>query len=217
MNTDYTHITVVLDRSGSMSNVWNDTVGGLESIIKDNKAEKSKCTFSLYAFDREVEIPVNFADIHVVSENVSEYGISPRGSTALYDAIGKAVNETGNKLRSLPESERPGRVLFVVQTDGEENASREFNATSIKKLVEEQTNKYNWIFNFIGSSQESVLDATKNLGFATLNTTFYSSAATCDTFDLVKTKMLHARSVNYDQYSAATMAFTDQEKQSLSK
>lgn len=216
MNKDYTHITVVLDRSGSMSSVWQDTIGGLESLISDNKKEKSKCTFSLYSFNHKIENPIKFTDIQIVSESVSDYGITPSGNTALYDAIGQAIQETGEKLKSLPEKERPARVMVVIQTDGQENSSSEYKANTIKKLVKEQTDKYNWVFNFIGSSQESVLDATTNLGFNSNTTAFYSSTNTDGTFDLLKTKMVNARSISPDQYAKA-MCFTSDEKEILKK
>ncbi len=218
MNTDYTHITFVVDRSGSMSNCWTDTIGGLKSFITEQKEDKSKCTFSLYNFDNVIEQNLNFTDIQLVSENVEDFGFSPRGGTALYDAIGKAVNETGEALRKLAEKDRPGRVVVVIQTDGEENQSREFTASSIKKLVENQTEKYNWTFQFIGADEKSVLDAQDHLGFKSSNAAFYLKGNTKGTFDVLNSKLSMTRGASYAEYSSGvTMAFTEEEKTAMSQ
>lgn len=216
MNTDYTHITFVIDRSGSMQNCWEDTLGGLKSFIKDQKKNKAKCTFSLYNFDNVIEQNLNFLDLQLVSENVEDFGFFPRGGTALNDAIGKAITETGAALRKLPEKERPGRVIVVIQTDGEENQSREFKASAIKKLVEEQTEKYAWTFQFIGADEKTVLDAQDKLGFKYDNSVFYTKGNTVGTFDLASSKLNATRSASYAEYSSGvTMAFTEDEKTAM--
>lgn len=215
MNINYTHICVVLDRSGSMSSVWNDTVGGLKTIIRDNKAEKSKCTFSLYSFDNIIETNIDFVDIQKVHNNIEKYEISPRGSTALYDAIGKAIVETGEALNAMAENDRPGRVLIIVQTDGQENSSKEYTASKIKELVIQQTEKYNWVFNFIGSSESSVLDATDKLGFDLNRTSFYDSTNTNNVFEILRSKTINARQSSHDEYMTAMM-FSESEKKNLS-
>lgn len=219
MDKDYTHFTVILDRSGSMgfpASVWKDTIGGLKSTITKQKAEEGKCTFSLYNFDDKIEQNLDFVNIQLVSESVEDLGLYPRGGTALYDAIGRAIKETGKKLSSLKESERPGRVVVIVQTDGQENQSREFKAAQIAEMLKEQEEKYNWQFQFVGSNKDAVLDATKNLGFKLSNTAFYSADKTNDTFDLMNMKLAATRSACYDTYAAGeTLAFSDAEKSSL--
>jgi pantothenate kinase len=216
MNTDYTHITLVLDRSGSMASCWNETMGGLKHLIADQKKEDGKCTFSFYNFDTVVEKTLDFADIQVVSENVEDFKISPRGFTALYDAIGRAIRETGESLAALPEKERAGKVLFIIQTDGQENASKEFSASSVKKLIDEQTEKYNWVFNFIGADEKSVLEAQSHLGFKGSNTSYYSTHNTLDTFSLLSEKLKSTRGADMVTY-ASSMSFTDAEKAEIGK
>lgn len=216
MNKDYTHITFVIDRSGSMSSCWADTIGGIKSFIQDQKKNKEKCTFSLYNFDNVIEQNLDFTDLQLVSEAVEDFGISPRGGTALYDAIGKAISETGSKLKSINEKDRPGRVIFVVQTDGQENSSKEYKASNIKKLVKEQTDKYSWQFQFIGADERSVLDATDILGFNSQNTAFYNTSNSKGTFDMLNSKLGLSRSAGYAEYSAGvTMAFSAEEKEEL--
>lgn len=211
MDTNYTHITFVLDQSGSMASCWKDAIGGLASTISDQKQLDSKCTFSLFSFDNAVETHLDFADIKLVSEAVEEFGIHPRGSTALYDAIGRAVVQTGATLNALAENDRPGRVLVVIQTDGEENSSREYTAAKVKALIEEQTNKYSWDFMFVGADQNSVLTATRTLGVAAANTSFYSTTDTLETFNVLSSKMKNMRSASQDTYKTYA-AFTQEEK-----
>jgi hypothetical protein len=213
MDNKYTHITYVMDRSGSMMSCWDDVRGGFETFIKEQKAEDGKCTFSLHAFDTQHEKPITFGDIKIVTENIDELGIGPRGGTALYDAIGQAINETGAKLRAMSEKERPGKVLIVVQTDGWENASKEFKADAIKKLVEQQENDYSWKFMFLGANLDSVNDATMNLGFKADMSAVYDTKNTdkmYDTFN-AKTKCLRA-AVNVN---SVDLSYSDAERSAL--
>lgn len=216
MNKNYTHITFVLDRSGSMSSCWTETMGGLKGFIQDQKKEKNKCTFSFYNFDDKVEKTLNFADIQLVSENVEDFGIAPRGCTALYDAIGDAITETGKQLAEIPEKERAGRVIFVIQTDGAENASRKFTGDKIKELIELQTNQYSWDFLFIGADKNSVLEANRSLGINISNTAFYDTNNTGHTFDLMSAKVNKTRSADYGSYKSM-VAFTAEEKEEMAK
>lgn len=214
MDKNYTHITFILDRSGSMASCWSDAVGGLTTCIEDQKKLDEKCTFSFYSFDNTVEKHADFKDIKLITENVVA-SVFPRGSTSLFDAIGLAVKETGNTLRKLPESLRPGRVLVVIQTDGEENSSREYSSERIKSLISEQTEKYSWDFMFVGSDQKSVLDASTKLGIEISNTSFYSTKNTSDTFGILSKKMSTMRSLDYSTYKSS-VAFSDEEKLKMS-
>ena len=216
MNNDYTHITFVIDRSGSMATCWDDTIGGLSSFITEQKKLADKCTFSLYNFDNRVEASLDFADMSIISENVEDLGIFPRGGTALYDAVGQAITETGAKLKDLTESERPAKVVFVVQTDGYENSSREFKASDIKQMVETQTEDFNWDFMFLGADESSVLDASDRLGFVACNTTVYNTVNTTSAYDTFNTKLGNVRSMSLDTYKSA-VAFNEDEKAVLNK
>lgn len=213
MNKDYTHVAMVIDRSGSMSSCWNDVKGGYKEIVKTNKEAPGKCTFTVAVFDTEYDLLEDFTDIQDVKE---ELAVSPRGGTALLDAVGKTIVSVGEKLAKLDESERPEKVMVIIQTDGYENSSREFKKDAIKKLIDEQTNVYKWQFQFIGASLDAVNDA-QSWGIARSNTSTYDVQNSAATFTLLGEKMKCARSADsYEKY-AATMAFTESDKEVLNK
>ena len=145
----YTHITYVLDRSGSMDNVRRDIKAGLKSYIDEQKKQEGKCTFSLVQFDDCYDKHYWFHDIQTVSSTVV---FEPRGGTALFDAVGKAILETGKELKNMPEELRPQKVLMIIHTDGYENMSREFSRTKIKEMIQHQEEKYNWKIAFVGTN-----------------------------------------------------------------
>lgn len=165
-----TDITFILDRSGSMSSMVNDVVGGWKTYIEKQKAETGECVVSLVQFDDQYETPFTAVPIQNVN---SALNFSPRGSTALRDAIGRTINAIGARLRSLPESERPNKVAVIIMTDGEENASREFSQDEIKRMVQHQTDKYGWDFLFLGANIDS-FQIGQSLGVLPQWTTNYS-------------------------------------------
>lgn len=154
---NYTHVTVVVDRSGSMSSVKTDAEGGLNNLIAEQKKVPGRMTLTLVEFDDVYNVVYDNVDV----QNVGYYSLIPRGMTALLDAVGKAINVTGDRLKALPEDERPGKVLVVIVTDGGENASREFTADKIKELVKHQEDVYNWDFTFIGSNIDAFATGTQ--------------------------------------------------------
>lgn len=170
MKKDYTHIVILLDKSGSMKKLINDTVGGFNTLLEDQKKEKGKATVSLYHFNGGCRNVYSFVDINEVAE-LTEDNYKPLGSTALYDALNQAINETGNELNRLSESQRPSKVLVISITDGEENASSTSSYT-VKSQIEHQTNRYNWEFVFVGANQDAVLNARK-IGIAASNAFTY--------------------------------------------
>lgn len=158
MQQDYCHISVVLDRSGSMRDVQNATIEGFNGFLASQRAQKGKGSITLVQFDHAYEVNYLFFDLAIApSLNLDTY--KPRGVTALYDAIGKAINDTGAALKAMPEEQRPSRVLFVIQTDGFENASREFDAKKIQEMIAHQKEKYNWEFVFLGAGEDSIISA----------------------------------------------------------
>lgn len=213
MNKDYTHITMIIDRSGSMSSCWKDVEGGYTEIVKTNKAEPGKCTFSVAVFDNTCELLEDFTDIQKVKEELS---VKPRGGTALLDAIGKTIVTVGENLAKLDETDRPMKVLVVIQTDGEENCSNEFNKEQIKKLIDEHTNTYKWEFQFIGASLQSVKDAS-SWGIKNQNTSMYSTQNSSATLGVLGEKMRSMRSAPDMATYACAATFTDEEKSVLNK
>jgi hypothetical protein len=148
----YTDITMVLDRSGSMHSIRDDTVGGFDAFVAEQRAQPGRCTVSLVQFDdqyEEVYVGRDLADVPVLT-------LVPRGSTAMLDAIGRAVHATGARLAALPEDQRPGTVIVGVMTDGLENASREFSYRDVKALIEQQEQVYGWTFMYLGANQDAI-------------------------------------------------------------
>lgn len=155
MNADYTDITIILDRSGSMEIRKADTEGGLANFIEQQKQVPGKVTLSLIQFDEQYEVVYSGQPIN----DVGPHKFEPRGSTALLDAVGKTIVNTGERFSALPEADRPGLVVFVIITDGQENASREYNKAQVQKMVQEQTDVYKWQFTFMGADQDAWLNA----------------------------------------------------------
>lgn len=155
VNTEFTEIIAILDRSGSMRSIVNDTIGGFNTFVDEQRKSPGLARLTLVQFDHE------FQEVYAgkpLSE-VPPLSLLPRGNTALYDAIGRAIQTTGERLASMPEAERPGKVLVVILTDGEENASSEFRAENIAEMIRHQQEVYSWGFIFLGANQDAILTA----------------------------------------------------------
>ena len=155
MRTDLTDITMVIDRSGSMQSIRTDAEGGINSFIEQQKQEPGETLLTLVQFDTEYE----FVHSGVPVKQIPAFTLVPRGSTALLDAVGRAINETGARLAATAESQRPALVVFVIVTDGAENSSREFTRDQIRTLVEHQQSAYKWQFTFLAANQDALLQA----------------------------------------------------------
>jgi len=159
MNKNYCDITVVLDRSGSMDCLKGEVIGAFNTFVDEQKKVEGEATFSLIQFDDRYEVNYEAIDIQKV-EPLNEDTYVPRGMTALYDAVGKAIISTGKRFSLMDESERPGKVIFLIQTDGEENASHKHSLKKVKSMIKEQQEKYSWEFVFLGSNIDAVSVAT---------------------------------------------------------
>lgn len=155
MRSDLTDITLVVDRSGSMNGIREDAEGGVNAFISQQANEPGEASLTLVQFDAEYE----FLYSGVPIQNVPKYDLVPRGMTALLDGVGRAINETGERLAKMPEADRPGLVIFVVMTDGRENSSREFTMPQVKEMIKRQQNVYNWHFTFLGADQDAFAEA----------------------------------------------------------
>lgn len=151
-----TDITIILDKSGSIQSIKSDIIGGFNSFVADQKSAPGKAVLSLIEFSNTVETTINTVDITKV-EDLTDSTFRPGGLTALYDAIGSTIDKTGERLNKLKPSERPDNVIFVILTDGYENASRDYSSLRVKELVKHQQEKYNWNFIFVGANQDAVL------------------------------------------------------------
>ena len=167
---NYTALLVVVDRSGSMSNIREDMVGGIRTLIATQAAMPGRLTIDLWSFDDVVENEYTMA-----SPDEVDIRLIPRGSTALYDAVGRSVVNFGELLEAMDEDARPGTVQVIVVTDGEENSSKEFSAAEVKRLVTQQTEIYSWGFVFLGANQDAVLTGA-TLGFAPGSSLTYAAA-----------------------------------------
>lgn len=155
MKKDYCHIGIVLDSSGSMDLIKNDIIGTFREFIKKQKELPGECTFSLYSFNHDVSKLVDFEDLKKSEKDfMADY--LPSGCTALYDGIGTAVSEIGTKLHLLDESNRPDKVLIAIITDGQENASKEYDHKRVTDMIKEQKEKYNWEFLFLAANQDAM-------------------------------------------------------------
>ena len=142
---NYTHLTLVVDRSGSMESMRSDAQGGINTLLTEQFAEDGELTVTLVEFDSSIDTVVRMTDAPVT------YNLVPRGSTALLDAVGAEIVKTGENLASLAEEHRPEQVLFVVVTDGHENASVEYQLEAVRNLIAQQRDQYNWVFQFLGA------------------------------------------------------------------
>lgn len=153
MKANYTHVDILLDRSGSTEKIKDDIIGGFNQFISDQKKQPGVMTLTLAQFDDEYEILYDAVSIQDVKPLTNET-FQPRSSTALLDSAAKLIIDTGKKLASLPEEERPERVMFVILTDGKENASIEQTKKSLAKMIKRQEDEYKWQFIYIGANQD---------------------------------------------------------------
>ena len=163
MNKDVTEIVFLLDRSGSMGGLESDTIGGFNAFIEKQSQAEGDTTVTVVLFDDRYEILWNGVAAKKAKLTDNEYYV--RGSTALLDAVGKTILGVGYRLSKTREGERPGKVIFVITTDGLENASREFTYSKVKELITHQQEKYGWEFIFLGANIDAVREAG-NIGIA---------------------------------------------------
>ena len=151
---DYTHICIVLDASGSMASIEDDTKGSFNAFLKSQKEAGGKTVFDLYQFSDTVKRIVEHVDLaNFTDDLMSKYNCS--GCTALNDAVCTAIDTLGKELATMKEEERPEHVVFVIITDGMENASREFTSDDVKKRIKEQTDTYKWNFQYLAANQDA--------------------------------------------------------------
>ena len=205
-NENLTEIITVIDRSGSMLHIKHDMEGGLKSFINDQAKQPGEARLSIYTFDDLYETFCEGAELSAVND----FALVPRNRTALFDAIGHTINAVGIRLAALAESDRPGKVVVIIITDGHENASKEFTLKQISEMVTHQSTKYSWQFAFLGANIDSFA-AGGSLGVSRASTMNYAPTkrGTEVMFDALNAGMSTYRSVKTANASLSLQAEDD--------
>lgn len=168
-------ITMILDRSGSMASIALDTIGGVNTFLRDQKDVPGEALFTLAQFDDRYEIVHDAVPIARV-EPLTEKTFVPRGSTALLDAIARTIDSAGKRIAAIPEGDRPDKVICVIVTDGQENASRTYTRSKVFDRIAHQRDVYKWEFVFLGANQDAIEEAGK-LGIGAASSMSYTASA----------------------------------------
>lgn len=170
---NFTSINVIIDASGSMSSLRNDTIGSFNTFRKEQSEFPGEAAFTLCTFSDRATLVHDFEKIANVNDlDLRTYRTA--GNTALLDAMGSTIDSVGARLAALPEEERPSKVLFLIITDGHENASYLYSQDQIKSMVEHQRQVYSWEFVFMGANIDAITAGT-NLGVAASNSVAYTA------------------------------------------
>ena len=155
MKKNLTELVMILDRSGSMSGLESDTIGGYNSMLKKQKETEGEVLVSTVLFDDRIEVLYDRVPLTEMPQMTDkEYYV--RGCTALLDAVGGAIHHIGNVHKYAREEDRPEKTIFVITTDGLENASRNYDYARVKQMVERQKEKYGWEFLFLGANIDAI-------------------------------------------------------------
>ncbi len=158
MKKGLTELVFILDKSGSMSGLEGDTIGGFNAMLAKQQAVEGECHITTVLFDNNYELLHDRIDIKAVS-GITEKEYQVGGSTALLDAIGMTIHKIGNAQKHTADDYRAEKVMFVIITDGQENSSREYSAEKVKEQIEGQKTKYGWEFIFLGANIDAVQTA----------------------------------------------------------
>ncbi|MEE1064858.1 MAG: VWA domain-containing protein [Acutalibacteraceae bacterium] len=157
-----TELVFILDRSGSMAGLEADTIGGFNSMIEKQKNQDGKCYVSTVLFDDRIEVVHDRVELHSVNK-MTEDDYFVRGCTALIDAIGSSIRHIANIHKYARPEDVPQNTMFVITTDGMENASHQFSSDEVKRMIKKEKEKYGWEFIFIGANIDAV-ETAKQFG-----------------------------------------------------
>ena len=194
MNNNLTEIVFLLDRSGSMSGLEADTIGGFNSLLEKQKKEHGEAILSAVLFDHECEVVYDRVNIRK-AEPMTERQYYTRGSTALLDALGGAIRHIATAHRYARDDDRPGKTIFVITTDGMENSSRCWTYSGVRELIEYEKEKYGWEFLFLGANMDAISVAGR-MGISADRAVRYEhdSVGTALNFDVVSEAVCTMRS-----------------------
>lgn len=192
-DANLTEIVCVLDRSGSMAAVVDDAIGGFNTMLADQQAMKDgEARMTIVLFDHEYAVVVENAPVAKVKPlNCTSF--APRGSTALLDAVGRTIDDTGKRLAALPDEKRPGKLLFVILTDGHENCSSQYTHERVAGMIKHQTEQYQWTFMYL-SAELNAFDHARNLNIGTSVRYTASSKGTRSSYGLISSSARQYRS-----------------------
>ena len=207
-NSDVSLIAALLDRSGSMESIADDTRGGFDAYITAQRGQSGSTLVTLAQFDTEYDVVYQNRAV----DQVPALTVEPRGMTALLDAIGRFVTDVGSGLAALPERDRPGDVTVLVMTDGHENASVAWTKEAVRELISQQETVYDWDFVFLGANMDAI-DVGTGLGFAPGKSLTYaaSGAGVGGAFAAVSSYTSRKRSRG--AAPAASVVFDDAERE----
>ena len=211
-NADLTHLYFLLDRSGSMQSIREDTVGGFDAFIAEQRSHPGECRVTLAQFDDRYEVV--YSDLPI--EQVPGLELQPRGMTALLDAIGRLITDAGTRLAALPESERPGTVIVGIMTDGHENSSKEWTHAGVKALIQQQTETYSWEFLYMGADQDAIEVGT-SLGVPAARSVRYSRDSSVAAMASTSAVIGRVRAARAAGHSAADVGYSAEEREASSR
>ncbi|GAB3052366.1 VWA domain-containing protein [Intrasporangium mesophilum] len=210
-NSNLTHLYFLLDRSGSMQSIKDDTEGGFNAFIEEQRKQPGDCRVTLAQFDDQYDEV--YRDLPLAA--VPPLQLQPRGSTALLDSIGRLVGEAGSRLAALPEEQRPGIVVVGIMTDGHENASRELTHPQVKQMIERQSKDYSWQFLYLGADQDAI-EVGSSIGVSAAHSMTYgrgrvAAAMAATSRNIGRTRSAVAAGASL-QEAAIHMAFDDEQR-----
>lgn len=209
MKKDYTHIAIILDRTGSMESIRDDTIGGFNAFLSQQKAGPGTATLTLVQFDTQdpYEVVHKFKPIAKVPEMTRETFV-PRAATPLLDAMGRGINDLEKSLAEMKEHKRPSRVIIIIITDGQENSSLEFRKDQIEKMIKEKQEKSAWQFIFLSADLAAIGDALTT-GFHAASTMAYDKTAKGTAAAWVSAS---ARIADYRAARSKDVSFTEEDR-----
>lgn len=211
VDVNLTYLYPILDRSGSMLRHVADTCGGFDAFIADQRKQSGRCLVTLAQFNTQYQLVYANKPI----EEVPALAMKPNGGTALLDAIGHTITAAGRQLAVLPEDQRPGSVIVPIMTDGEENSSTIYDYDQIASMIKHQTEKYSWLFTYLGANQDAIAEASK-LGIGRDHALTFNQGNTIGTFTTLSTatgayRGARAAGQTYNA-AAAAASYTDEQR-----
>lgn len=175
MKQDKTEIVFILDRSGSMALLADDTIDGYNSFIEEQKSLRGDSRLTTVLFNHEYSLLHDSIDLNKVKP-IANKDYVPAGTTALLDAVGFTINFINDRITHTSKEDKPNKVIFVITTDGNENASREFSKHRIKTMITHQTDEHGWKFLFLGANIDAITVA-ESYGIAGGQSCNYTASA----------------------------------------